>query len=148
MDWIEQAKQLFQTEKPAHFTNYLHCEECEEHDQTLLNHDIDTISLDELGSPAWDPICFCSDEGKQYYLPALVRLCLESMDDDFYFAQLLFHLEADGPKNSFYLSCNNEQRRFIFQFIEFIITEHSDELEQSFSVDEAFRAREIWNGTD
>jgi hypothetical protein len=35
MDWIQQATQLFNVPKPVHFTNYRHCCECAEHDETL-----------------------------------------------------------------------------------------------------------------
>ena len=92
MDWIDRAKYLFKAPKPEHFTNFNHCEECEEHDQTLLALDIDIIGIDELGNPGWDPICFASPEGKKYYLPALIRLSLDTMMDEFYLDQFLFHL--------------------------------------------------------
>lgn len=146
MDWIEQAKQLFAIEKPEHFTNHTHCDECWEHDKTLLAHSYDSITINDLGNPGWDPICFCSNEGKKYYMPGLIRLCLETVEDDFYFAQLLFHLELDGPNNRFYLSCSDKQRKFIYDFIEFMIIGFSTELEHAMSVDEVFRARDVWAG--
>ena len=83
MDWISEAKRIFRMAKPEHFANYEHCEECEEHDQTLINSSIDTIGFGELGNPGWDPICFSSTEGKKYYMPSFIRLSLETMDDDF-----------------------------------------------------------------
>ena len=50
MNWVEEAKILFYINKPAHFTNYEHCEECAEHDETLLSKTIDSIGLDEIGN--------------------------------------------------------------------------------------------------
>lgn len=147
VNWVEQAKRVFEIEKPEHFTNFNHCDECWDHDQILLKHTIDSISINELGNPAWDPICFCSNDGKKYYMPALIRLCFETLGSDFYFSQLLFHLELDGARNSFYLSCSQQQRQFIFDFIEFMILQHTTELELEMCVDEAFRARAIWAGT-
>ena len=97
---INEATKVFaEVPRPEHFTDYEHCCECAEHDQTLLNATIDTIGLDELGNPGWDPVCFASAEGKQYYFPAFVRLSLDSIDHEFYFGQLLFHLEGSGAGN-------------------------------------------------
>lgn len=145
MDWINEAKRIFCMDKPKHFTNYKHCEECEEHDQTLVNSSIDTISLEELGNPGWDPICFSSAEGKKFYMPALIRLSLETIDDDFYFGQLLFHLEADGANNNLFISCNSEQREYIKTFIEYIILQHSEQLVIQHYENEALRVQEIWS---
>ncbi|VAX05467.1 hypothetical protein MNBD_GAMMA26-1571 [hydrothermal vent metagenome] len=39
MDWVAKAKELFEMPKPEHFTNFTHCCECDEHDQTLLVSD-------------------------------------------------------------------------------------------------------------
>jgi hypothetical protein len=80
--------------RPEHFTNYTHCEECHEHDEVLCAHDVDTLALDDVGNPGWDPICFISPQGFAYYFPALARLALAPADDqnDQYLPQLLFHL--------------------------------------------------------
>ena len=106
MNWIDAAKILFESQRPEHFTNHEHCEECAEHDQTLLSSDIETIGLAELGNPDWEPICFTSAEGGKYFLPAFIRLRFETINDAFYFGQFLFHLEGNGPENDFYLSCS------------------------------------------
>ena len=74
LDWVERTKEHFGGRKPVHFTHYEHCDECLEHDQTLLNCDVDSIGLEALGNPGWDPLCFCTEEGFRYYMPALVRL--------------------------------------------------------------------------
>ena len=79
MNWIEEAKIIFYINKPVHFTNYEHCEECAEHDETLLSKTIDSIGLDEIGKEGWDPICFCSNEGKIYYMPSFIRLSLDTI---------------------------------------------------------------------
>ncbi len=145
MNWVEQAKLLFQMEKPEHFTNHRHCCECAEHDETLVNCDVDSIGLEELGNPGWDPICFCSDEGKKYYLPAFIRLSLATLDDDFYLDQFLFHLEWDGEKNSFFLSCSAEQRKFIAAFIRYIIENFAAQVQANLCADKILRVYEIWS---
>lgn len=145
MDWYQQARQLFKLEKPEHFTRYWHCDECAEHDEVLCQFDLETITLEQLGNPSWDPICFCSEQGKQYYLPAMVRLTLESMQDEFYLGQWLFHLQLDGPKNSFYLSCSPPQRTFIVDFLSYLLETYLTEIEQNMSGDDLLAAVEIWS---
>jgi len=144
-DWIDEAKRVFSVERPTHFTNYEHCEECNEHDQTLINSTIDGIGLEELGNPGWDPICFCSPDGKKYFMPSFVRLSLETIDGDFYFSQLLFHLESDAPEYALALSCNNEQRRFIQSFIEYMILCHPEELTRNSCECDALRVHAVWS---
>ncbi len=141
MDLIEEAKKLFKAEKPEHFTNYTHCEECAEHDQTLLNSTIDTITINELGYPGWDPICFSSVEGKKYYMPSLIRLSLETVLDELYFSQLLFHLE----NYELFLSCSMPQREFIAKFVEHMINSYPETLEAELLTDDALKVHEIWS---
>lgn len=146
-DWKLQAKLKFDTPKPEHFTDYRHCCECAEHDQTLLAFDVDSIGLEQLG-PGWDPLCFSSPEGMIYYMPALIRLTVDTIDNprERYLDQLLFHLIKDGPRNILVSACSEEQRKFIAQFLEFLISEHSEEIgEDAFASDDILRAHEIWS---
>src|SRR3712207_1738759 len=102
MDWKQRAKLIFNVPKPAHFGKYRHCCECAEHDETLSGSDVDSIGLEQLGNPGWDPLCFSSAEGLIYYMPALIRLTLDTIDDpqQVYLDQLLFHLIQDGAGNA------------------------------------------------
>ena len=147
MYWIEEAKNIFKIVKPEHFTDYRHCEECAEHDETLLKSNIETIGLDELGNPGWDPICFCSEEGIKYYMPALIRLSLETLANDFYFGQFLFHLEYDGKNNKLLQSCSIEQRKFIADFIDHMIVNHAETIDENLCSDDVLRVSELWNDT-
>ncbi len=142
---IEQAKKMFKSIRPEHFTNFGHCEECLEHDQTLLKWDIDTIGIPELGNPGWDPMCFCSFEGKKYYMPALIRLSLETIYTEFYFSQLLFHLEHNGLNNEFYQNCSYEQRKFIADYLSYMFDNYSKEISLNCCENEFFRTLEIWS---
>jgi len=144
MNWVQDAKKIFKISKPEHFTNYEHCEECAEHDETLLSSAIDTIGLDELGSPGWDPICFSTSEGKIYYMPAFVRLSLDTIDNEFYLGQLIYHLESDGKNSDFYNACNDEQRKFIARLMEFMITHYTAQLVLNGCEDEALKVYGIW----
>ena len=145
MDWIEESKRIFKAAKPDHFTNYTHCEECAEHDETLRNSNAESIGMEELGKVGWDPMCFCTVEGKKYYMPALIRLCMDTLNsDEPYLGQFLFHLEGDGENNELVMDCTPEQRRFIASFMAYLIEQHAKEIELDFSTNEALRVHEIW----
>ncbi len=144
MNWVEKAKYIFEMQKPEHFTDYLHCEECADHDETLRNTDVDNIGLKELGNEAWDPLCFCTNDGKKYYMPALIRLSLDSVNDEFYFDQFLFHLEGNGENNRLLLSCSEEQKTFITSFLKYMIENYSKEIDDNLCTDDAIRVYELW----
>lgn len=145
MCWIKKSRSLFESERPIHFVERPYCDESSEHEDTLQRCTIDSIGLEELGNPGWDPMCFCNAEGKKYYFPALIRLSLDTIESDFYFAQLLFHLSWNGKENDFYVNCSDEQRSFVASFIESMIKSYPKEIDKEFSTDEALEAYEIWS---
>ncbi len=147
MDWIQEAKRQFNRPKPAHFTNYQHCCECAEHDATLITADVDSIGLEQLGNPGWDPLCFTSAEGLVYYMPALIRLTIETMatPQERYLEQLLFHVMYDGQENRIVRACNPEQRAFIAQFLVYLMEQYSTELDECMYADDILKAFEIWS---
>lgn len=99
----------------------------------------------ELGNPGWDPMCFCSAEGMTYYFPALVRLSVETAEnDEFYFAQFLFHLEYGGAENRLLSHCTGPQKEFIASFIEYMIVTFSGQIEKNMCADDALRTSELW----
>lgn len=142
---MKEASLVFKVDKPEHFTNFKHCDECAEHDETLRNSTVEDIGLEQLGNPGWDPICFSSAEGMKYYMPAFVRISLDSVDADFYFAQLLFHLEYDGENNRFLCGCTSAQREFVAKFLEYMINTYPDEIEENMCADEALSAYQMWS---
>lgn len=145
MELLEQARQLFgRTPRPEHFTDYTHCCECAEHDQTLRQETLETLSCDKL-RPGWDPLCFITPEGFQYYFPALARLALEETGEDYFIDQLIFHLELDGKRNSRYLQFTPEQRRYVVRLLHHLVETRADEIEANFDTDALFRAIEIWH---
>ncbi|MBV1788266.1 hypothetical protein KQ940_09380 [Marinobacterium sp. D7] len=143
-DWIAEAKRVFAVEKPEHFTNYRHCCECAEHDKTLLAHTLDSIGLEQLGSPAWDPLCFCAAEGLKYCLPAMVRLSLETIADECYFEQMLFHLTYGWRDNRLLTICSVAQRIFVAEFLYHMVLNFPSELDYSVTADNALSAYELW----
>jgi hypothetical protein len=146
MDWIQQAKQLFNIPKPEHFTNYRHCCECAEHDETLLAHDVDSIGREQLGNPGWDPLCFATAEGLVYYLPALIRLTLNTVDkpQERYLDQLLSHVMYDGQANRIVRACSLEQRAFIAGFLEYLIDQYAAEVDECTCAEDILKAYDMW----
>jgi hypothetical protein len=82
-----------------------------------------------------------------YYMPALVRLTLETMEDprEDYLDQLLFHLVYDGPNNRLVSACSKEQREFVADFLEYLMETYCSQIdERVFTSDELLKAHEIW----
>ena len=148
MDWKQRALEIFDVAKPEHFGNYQHCCECAEHDQTLSEFDRNSIGLEQLGNPGWDPLCFSQPEGLVYYLPALIRITLDTISTprERYLDQFLFHLIKDGPGNTFVEACSHEQKQFVADFLAYLIEYHTDELgEDTMTSQDVLKAHEIWS---
>jgi hypothetical protein len=147
MDLTPEAKRLFNVPKPEHFTNYLHCCECAEHDATLLAHDINSIGIEQLGNPGWDPLCFASPDGFLYYFPALIRITLDTMakPHERYLDQLLFHLMRDGKDHDLVRACSREQRAFVAEFLAYLIDQYGAEIDECTYSDDILKAYEIWS---
>jgi hypothetical protein len=131
--------------RPAHFTDHLHCDECADHDRTLLERTSETVTLADIGNPGWDPICFITPEGFAYYLPGLARLSIEASG---YGPQFFLHLISDGPRNARFKHCSPDQRMAVADFLRYFIDTRADELDEECAADNAFRALEIWSGDE
>jgi hypothetical protein len=110
--------------RPEHFTNYTHCCECFEHDETLRAATPDTIGLAELGNAGWDPICFISVEGFHYYMPALARLAL-GRGQAYYLDQLLVHLRWPPERIE---RMTADQRAALRRLLEYIFDTRFEEM--------------------
>jgi len=142
---IEKAQQLFNDiPRPAHFTNYVHCCECAEHDESLQAHSPETIGYDELGNPAWDPICFATEDAFLYYFPALVRLALKGSEDAYYFDQFLSHVILDGPRNRRWLSFSAEQRQLVAEVLRYMLEHRTEDVDKNCDADRLLEAISIW----
>lgn len=60
--------------RPEHFTDYKHCDECEEHDNTMRSATLKTLSSEHLGCVGWAPFSFLTEEGFAYYMPKIIEL--------------------------------------------------------------------------
>lgn len=144
MDLLAEAEELFgSTPRPEHFTNYRHCCECAEHDETLRNATPETLSYESV-RPGWDPLCFVSPQGFQYYFPALVRLALEGEGDTYFIDQLVFHLELDGSNNERHVAFSPLQRSYVVKLLNHLLETRSEEIEQNLDADALLRTIAIW----
>ncbi len=104
--------------RPDHFTNYVHCEECQEHDDLLRSKDADSLSFADIGDPGWTPVPFMTAEALRYYFPALVRIALDSKrtgSPDNYIGSFLFTL-GYNDFNKFTLF-NHEERKAVLTLL-------------------------------
>lgn len=127
--------------RPERFTDFRHCCECAEHDELLRSRDVDTLGIEDVGNPGWDPLCFTSAEGLLYYLPALGRLALA---EPAYPAQLHFHLTYDGGKNRILVAASPAQRRVVARFLRHIVEARPSLCEDLGLRDELLAAAALW----
>ncbi len=133
--------------RPAHFTNFEHCEECAEHDEVLRSRDIDSLSIEDVGNIGWNPVSFTSPQGFAYYLPALVRLALAEPVDptSWYGSQLLFGLCYNGRGNERVLACSVQERRAVVAFLRHLVETRAQLVDSYFCSDDLFQAIEYWS---
>ena len=134
-------------QRPEHFTNFAHCDECAEHDARLQARDCETLRIEDVNAPGNDPLSFCSPQGIAYFFPALARFALAepSTDNDWYADQLLFHLYSGFGHNAFFGYCSADQRQAIAQLLAYLISTKADFIDQCGSADEFLRCYELWS---
>lgn len=132
--------------RPEHFTNFDHCEECAEHDETLRSRTPETLTVEDVGNPGWDPISFISPDGFAYFLPGLARLAFEDTAISWqYCTQLFWHLISNGPNNARFMYCSEQQRCAVADFVAYLLEAHAAQIEADCAGDDAMRAFEIWS---
>lgn len=133
--------------RPEHFTNYMHCDECADHDELLQERARETLKIEDVGNPGWDPLCFTSPEGLAYFFPALARLALAEPTYGYgwYGNQLLFHLYYGFKENKLFKYCNENQRGAVAQLLSHIIETRVTLVEEYEATDEFLRCYELWD---
>lgn len=133
--------------RPEHFTNFSHCCECAEHDNLLQSRTRETLKLEDVSNPGWDPLCFSSPEGVAYFFPSLARFALAEPDSQsgWYGEQLLFHLSSGFKDNNFFRYCSPRQRRAVSIFLGHIIESRAALVEAYAATDQFLRCHELWS---
>jgi len=137
------------TPKPAHFTDFEHCEECADHDRLLVSRSRDTLQLSDVDNPGWDPLCFTKAEGIAYLLPTLARFALKrpNAEYEWYGDQLMFHLYSGFRDNRLYIWASAQQKRAIAQFVGHLIESRSELIDRCAGEDDFLRCYELWHDT-
>jgi len=134
--------------RPAKFTDHPGCSECEEHDETLQAHTIDSLTVNEIGGAGWNPITMCTPDAFRYWMPALARLALDPEDDTWgWSGELLIqsHLRRDGPRNDRWFACTPEERECIARFLEHVIDTRGEIIESYNMQHEVLDVFSIWS---
>ena len=143
---IKEASEVSgKVERPQHFTDYEHCCECAEHDDTLRAFDPDTITREALGHAGWDPVTFATDTGFRYYLPALIRMALTQSGDGCYIDQFLSQVIRDGPRNSRWQACTAEERAVVLKALHALLEDRTEDVDNWLDADRLMQAIEIWS---
>jgi hypothetical protein len=135
------------TAKPEHFTDYSHCDECEDHDQVLRARTRETLHREDLGNAGWDPLNFPSEQGIAYLFPALARFALLPdvwRHHSWYGSQLLFHLSWDGGSNRFLAWCSPTQQDAVYELLKHLAETRQSAIVQSGDEDALQAALTAW----
>jgi len=132
--------------RPDHFTDFTHCRECAEHDELLRSRDRETLRIEDVGNPGWDPLCFTSADGLAYYMPALGRLALDDPagDVDWYVPQLLFHLTYQDGSNRILAAASRAQRQAVATLLRHIAGTRVELCERWSCREDLLAATELW----
>lgn len=130
---------------PENYTNRDHCPECAEHDETLRSHTPESIGLEQLGNPGWDPICFVLPKAFKYYFPALVRLALDSEGTNGYLDQFLFHITYQGEDSRFFKHFSKAERNATLEVLLFIESQMGDLVKEWYLEKDMKEAIELWS---
>ena len=132
--------------RPEHFCadQYWEYDEATEHDRLLVSRTRETLSIDDVGNPGWDPLCFSSAQGIAYFMPALARFALAEATAC-YAPQLLFHVYHGFKDNKLWLFCDRAQKEAIAGLLNHLIMTRAALIEDWGMADEVFRAYELWS---
>ena len=111
------------------------CDECMEHDQAMHTFQPDSLPLQKLCNPGWDPICFASNKAFAYFLPGLARLVLEN--PDVYMGQFVFHLNQ--PERFEILTASHAGA--LIKLLDYLVLEKTREVEINLVEDAVFDIR-------
>ena len=145
---LAQVEDVFgRCKRPVHFTNWTHCSECEEHDNLLRSRTLETLRLQDIENPGWDPLCFITAEGFKYYFPALARITLSGSEADWYGGQLLFHLIYEGANNRHLLASNESQRHTVVALLKHLENTRTKLVAEHFDGNDLSTAIKLWSNS-
>lgn len=143
-EWYHRSRQVFDQPKPSKFTT-CDCLECRDHEILLSANDLDTIKQEVCGGSGLTAIRFSSVQGQLYYMPALVRTCLQTIGQGVFLEEFLRFLDPPPNKQKTLLEqCNQEQREFVAELLSTLIETCSGEVDRDGQSDEILICFEKW----
>lgn len=142
MDWYERAKAVFDCPKPERFVN-CSCLECREHQRRLSATDVDRITLTDMEAD-FSTITMAAPEAQKYYLPALVRMTLDTIEISDLVSSFILILANGASENRLLQICNAKQAEFVRLFLENLMLNHPEQMEQTQLVDLLLDCHQVW----
>ena len=133
--------------RPEHFTDYLHCEECEEHDDTMRSaNTLEELELRHLGHAGWSPLSFLTTEGFSHCMPRMIELAFLEIDKDGIselLARLLLQLVPTKEYDRF-SGYSIVQRKAVLEALEFSNVHYRDKVASFWYEEELDKAILYW----
>ena len=134
-------------ERPEHFTNYTHCEECAEHDVTLQQCALHDIGSNQVGTISWNPISLLTTDAYGYVMPRLIELSLNlelNMADEFILFDWLIYI-TPGPENNRGKGFSKKQRLVILNTLKYIEKQIWPGIDENYHEEILHDAISVWS---
>ncbi|THB79917.1 MAG: hypothetical protein D6B25_00055 [Desulfobulbaceae bacterium] len=102
---IQDLYQAFKNfSRPENFTDYEHCPECYDHNETMKSARLTTLNSEHFGTPGYNPFNFLTAEAIGHFMPRLLELAItgvKTKDNELFLHNFLFHLAPDKDFDRF-----------------------------------------------
>ncbi len=117
-----------------------------DHEALLNSKNRETLTLEDVNRPGYNPMTECLPPGFAYYFPTLARLALLHPTDPWYWyaSVLLDKLRFYEHGNDFHRYCNGEQRSAITSFLRHILDTRHSIVSASLDPDDFMHCYESW----
>ena len=132
--------------RPPQFTDFEHCDECFEHNETMQKAGLRTLEATAMGTAGWSPLSFLTEQGLSYYMPRLLELALnldKNEHDESFLSHFLFHLVPTEDYDRF-ANYSHEQCKTILESLRFALSRHRDQIVEEFIQEDIEAAIEYW----
>jgi hypothetical protein len=136
--------------RPRRFALADEDQECMDHERLLQSRTRETLRIDDVNTPGYDPLTECFPEGIAYFFPALARFALVHPEDlsSWYAEQLLSHLRYGARDNRFYHFCNPSQRSAVAALVDHIRESRVALIEENLSAGEFAQCLAWWRDAE
>lgn len=145
----ESYKAFERFKQPARYT--IHgdwCNECKEHEERLNKITRRLLTINQIGRSSWSPIPNLNPEAMAYFLPRLIELAVENVNDfegDPFISRFLFWVMHGPETDAHKLLCKNH-KQIVLKTLLFIRNHYSDVIEDECMDEELDIAIKKWGG--